>query len=86
MLHWLDMDQMVRKTMDDGKRNKEIRCFLEKQLKPLSKLQQNQFLPGRKGKRHGISTEYFYNGRKRRTISYEDGGKEWSFERIQYFR
>ena len=76
MLHWLDMDQegLVRKTMDDGNATKaEIRCFLEKQLKPLSKVQQNQFLPGRKAKRHGITTEYFYNGRKRRIISYEDG-------------
>ena len=75
MLHWLDMDQegLVRKTMDDGNATKRDSLFSGKAIETFEQSPTKSVSSWKKGKRHGITTEYFYNGRKRRIISYENG-------------
>ena len=78
MLHWLDMDQegLVRKTMNEGNASKSDSLFSGKAIETFEQSPTKSVSSWKRGKRHGVTTEYFYNGRKRRIISYENGVRE----------
>ena len=75
MLHWLDMDQegLVRKTMNEGNATNRDSLFSGKAIETFEQSPTKSVSSWRKGERHGVTTEYFYNGRKRRVISYNYG-------------
>lgn len=75
MLHWLDMDQegLVRKTMDEGNATDRDSLFSGNAIETFEQSPTKSVSSWKRGLRHGVTTEYFYNGRKRRVISYEKG-------------
>ena len=75
MLHWLEVDPegVVREAETDGNTTKHKEPFSGKAIETFEQSPTKSVSSWKKGKRHGITTEYFYNGRKRRIISYEDG-------------
>jgi len=75
MLHWLDMDQegLVRKTINDGGSSNHDSLFSGKAIETFEQSPTKSVSSWKMGKRHGVTIEYFYNGRKRREISYVNG-------------
>ena len=78
LLHWLDMDQegLVRKTKSEGNASKSDSLFSGKAIETFEQSPTKSVSSWKRGKRHGVTTEYFYNGRKRRITSYENGVRD----------
>ena len=75
MLHLLEIDDdgLVRKTSNEENTNDSESPFSGRAIETFEHSPTKSVSAWRKGKRHGITTEYFYNGRKRRSVSYKNG-------------
>ena len=70
MLHWLDLDDqgIVRLTGNDGNLSKSSNPFTGEAIETFEQSPTKSVSEWKEGKKHGTTTEYFYNGRKRRII------------------
>jgi antitoxin component YwqK of YwqJK toxin-antitoxin module len=77
MLHWLDLDDngIVRLTGNDGNLSKSSKPFSGEAIETFEQSPTKSVSQWLEGIKHGTTTEYFYNGRKRRVINYKNGIK-----------
>ena len=82
MLHWLDLDDkgIVRLTGNDGNLSKSSKPFSGEAIETFEQSPTKSVSQWKEGKKDGITTEYFYNGRKRRIIEYKNGIKNGNAE------
>ena len=75
MLHWLDQgnDGQVRLAGGEGNATNESPLFTGRAIETFEQSPTKSVSSWREGKRSGITTEYYYNGRKRSEISYYGG-------------
>ena len=85
MLHWLDLDDtgIVRLTGNDGNLSKSTKAFTGEAIETFEQSPTKSVSQWKDGKKHGTTTEYFYNGRKRRSINYKDGIKDGTAEEFR---
>ena len=63
MLHWLDLDDqgIVRLTGNDGNLSKSSNSFTGKAIETFEQSPTKSVSEWKEGKKHGTTTEYFYN-------------------------
>ena len=68
MLHWLDQDEdgIVHLGNNDVNSSGAGKAFTGKAIETFEQSPTKSVSGWKSGKRHGETTEYFYNGRKRR--------------------
>ena len=68
MLHWLDLDEegIVRYTGNDSNLSRSSKPFSGEAIETFEQSPTKSVSQWSNGKKHGTTTEYFYNGRKRR--------------------
>ena len=77
MLHWLEVDDtgVVREAEIEGNLTKQMEPFSGKAIETFEQSPTKSISSWKDGKRHGITLEYFYNGRKRTSIVYKNGNR-----------
>ena len=75
MLHWLSSDEsgLVRNSGSDGNQTSGTKLFSGKAIETFEQSPTKSVSSWKNGKRHGVTIEFFYNGRKRREIEYRNG-------------
>ena len=78
MLHWLDQgsDGNVHLVGGEGNATEGSPLFTGRAIETFEQSPTKSVSSWHAGKRHGFTTEYYYNGRKRSEISYRDGERE----------
>lgn len=77
MLHWLEVDDtgIVREAEIEGNLTKQREPFSGKAIETFEQSPTKSISSWKDGQRHGITLEYFYNGRKRTSIVYKNGNR-----------
>jgi antitoxin component YwqK of YwqJK toxin-antitoxin module len=77
MLHWLEVDDtgVVREAEIEGNLTKQGEPFSGKAIETFEQSPTKSISSWKDGQRHGITLEYFYNGRKRTSIVYKNGNR-----------
>jgi len=75
MLHWLEVDDsgIVREAETEGNKTVQQEPFSGKAIETFEQSPTKSISSWKDGNRHGITIEYFYNGRKRTSIVYKEG-------------
>ena len=78
MLHWLDQgnDGHIRLVGGEGNATEESPVFTGRAIETFEQSPTKSISSWHAGKRHGFTTEYYYNGRKRREISFYNGERD----------
>ena len=73
MLHWLSSDEsgLVRNSGSDGNQTSGTKLFSGKAIETFEQSPTKSVSSWKNGKRHGVTIEFFYNGRKRRRLNTE---------------
>ena len=82
MLHWLNLDDkgLVRITGRDGNFSRAGKPFSGEAIETFEQSPTKSVSGWLDGKKHGTTTEYFYNGRIRRIVNYKNGIKNGKAE------
>ena len=77
MLHWLEVDDtgVVREAEIEGNLTKQGEPFSGKAIETFEQSPTKSISSWKDGQRHGMTLEYFYNGRKRTSIVYKNGNR-----------
>jgi antitoxin component YwqK of YwqJK toxin-antitoxin module len=82
MLHWLNLDDkgLVRVTGNDGNFSRASKPFSGEAIETFEQSPTKSVSGWLDGKKHGTTTEYFYNGRIRRVVNFKNGIKNGKAE------
>ena len=85
MLHWLSADEegLVHNSGGEDNNTKKSDLFSGKAIETFEQSPTKSVSSWKNGKRHGETIEFFYNGRKRRVINYNNGIRDGSSKSIE---